>query len=270
MNIKETKEKIQKTRVSKVKKYTFTLKNIDIGRVDSVYKFSIPSNIGVPHNHGPVTETTMITEILPLEKSTTLTYLDEAKNPCICLTTMVNINDNKVLPRNTAINCFWCRNSFKWIPIGCPVKYISNQINKKYISNITNDTYDIRENVSRKQLEMLGNKHTNPSLEVNECCSDHYETDGVFCSFNCCLAYIRDNTHNSMYDQCEMLLMNMHHEIFGTIRKIIPAPHWRLLREYGGTLSIDEFRESFNRVEYIKTTIRVSPLGMFFEKRCLL
>ena len=77
--------------------------------------------------------------------------------------------------------------------------------------------------------------------------------DGIFCSFNCVLAFINDNKHDSLYRESITLLNYFYKTIFGTLPKIfLPAPHWRLLKEYGGHLDIAEFRKSFNHVEYIK------------------
>ena len=49
-----------------------------------------------------------------------------------------------------------------------------------------------------------------------------------------------------------MLLLKMYNDIYQhtTIPYIEEAPHWRKLKEYGGDLSIDEFRDSFNKIEY--------------------
>ena len=78
----------------------------------------------------------------------------------------------------------------------------------------------------------------------------YYETDGIFCSFNCCYSWIQENKHNSLYNLSETLLLKMYNDFTGTIDLVpVKAPHWRNLKEYGGTLSIDEFRRGFNKME---------------------
>lgn len=253
---------------SKNKKYTFVLKGINVDKIDAQYKLSISSNIGEPPNQH-IESTTNINDIISLDRSETITFLDETKKPCICAVTMVNIRDNHILPKNTPINCFWCRHPFKWIPIGCPLRYINNQINKKYTSEITKEVYEIKENVPKRDISVLRESESK-DVEITGCNTEHYETDGIFCSFNCCLAFIKDNKHNSVYDNSETLLMNMLYDTIGLESKLIAAPHWRLLSNYGGVMSIDDFRDSFNKVEYISTTVHISPLGMIFEKRTML
>ena len=51
----------------------------------------------------------------------------------------------------------------------------------------------------------------------------------------------------------------------GTIQ---PAPNWQLLSEYGGTLSIEEFRNSFNNIEYKDCGVYIPErkIGVLFEK----
>ena len=102
---------------------------------------------------------------------------------------------------------------------------------------------------------------------------EYYETDGIFCSFNCCKAFINDNKHKKMYNQSLTLLMRMYNEMFGvTIHVIDSAPHWRVLKEYGGNLSIIEFRNSFSKADYeehgiIINTPSYRSIGFLYEEK---
>ena len=103
--------------------------------------------------------------------------------------------------------------------------------------------------------------------------NQYYETDGVFCSFNCCLAFVLDNKHNRLYDNSERLLIKIHNKLMNSVNSIInPSPHWKLLKEYGGHLDIDKFRNNFNKIEYIyqgvnKSEICFSPLITLYEEK---
>jgi hypothetical protein len=105
-----------------------------------------------------------------------------------------------------------------------------------------------------------------------------YQTEGIFCSFNCCLAYINDYSDKMTYKHSRHLLMKMYIDIFkpGTIKPLYPSPHWRLLADYGGNLTIEEFRNSFQNSLYIdkncllSTIPRIKPLGKVYEEVFLL
>ena len=77
-----------------------------------------------------------------------------------------------------------------------------------------------------------------------------YEVDGIFCSFECCLAFIQENKNIPLYVHSKSLLIKMYSEMYNEIKVIENAPSWRLLKAYGGNLEIDEFRASFNRITY--------------------
>ncbi len=251
-----------------MKKYVFVLKNINVDKIDTTYKLSIYSNIGEPSLQ-PLGNVTNVEDLISFDKNEMITYFDEIKVSCICVITMLNINNNRILPKNTSINCFWCKNPHKWIPIGCPIRYVNNQIKKKYKSDITGDLYELHENIATRDLTLLKESKNN-DIEISGCDVEYYETYGMFCSFNCVLAFIKDNKHNSFYMESENLLINMLHDMTGNIARLIPAPHWTLLSDYGGTMTIDDFRDSFNKIEYISSNIHISPLGMVFEKKSYL
>ena len=91
---------------------------------------------------------------------------------------------------------------------------------------------------------------------------DYFETDGVFCSFPCCLAYIYDNPKTPLYREADVHLHHLYYKIYGKYRKIEPAPTWKILKDYGGHLSIREFRENFTDMIYT-ITLNVKRPYMF-------
>jgi hypothetical protein len=115
------------------------------------------------------------------------------------------------------------------------------------------------------------NNKQNSQLLINK--EEYYQTDGVFCSFNCCKSFIKDNKHNRLYEQSEFLLIKMYNDVLSSKNmNINEAPHWRLLEEYGGNLTINQFRENFNKVSYeyhgiIKNENLYRSIALLFEEK---
>lgn len=68
---------------------------------------------------------------------------------------------------------------------------------------------------------------------------------GHFCSFNCAKSFNIYSNDSNMYKR-ESLLNFMYYVMYDQNIYIKQAPHWLTLKDYGGILSIDEFRENFN------------------------
>ena len=205
---------------------------------------------------------------IPVNKpSTTVSFLDDTKRLVTCNLSQPKISNDKK-ESFMITNCFWCRHPFDSMPIGCPVRFVPAQAIKRYKSVIGKDSYTIKESVTTERIKTI---HETNILKVQD--KEVYETDGCFCSFNCCQAYINDNKHNRLYDDSTMLLKKMYctiHEV--KYANIIPAPHWRTLNVYGGHLNIVEYKESFNRIEYeqqgvYRAKIDFVPLAILFEER---
>lgn len=253
----------------KSNKYVFILKNINTEQIDKKYGITIISNITQtqlqPHN------TTKLTELkeINLEKTLeTISFFDEAKRIYQCNISMIDFSTGKDLSLLN-YNCYWCRHPFNSYPIGCPIKYLSNKSIKSYHSEVSKDNYVIKENITKSKTDFFEKNKSDNSFDFSIIKDtkksniiihkeSYYETDGVFCSFNCCKSYIKDNKHNIMYNYSETLLIKLLTEITNNNNKdvslksivINPAPSWRLLSEYGGHLSINEFRENFNKITY--------------------
>lgn len=278
-NTKSTKEKqLPKTVTKNIgknmggKNYIFTLKGINTEKIDQRFGISIISNITLDDDNPPQ-NTTNITE-LSVTRNTPeiISFVDEAKKMHKCTISMVDFSTNKELQYSTVYDCFWCRNHIPEtvMAIGCPIKYIPSQAVKTYYSEITKDKYTIKENITPKKQQLITSNKNN-HLSILE--KNYYLTDGIFCSFNCCMAYINDNKHNSLYDMSEMLLLKMYHDIYPTkVVSIDMAPHWRKLKQYGGDLTIQQFRESFNKIDYkehgyISEIPKFKTLGVLFEEK---
>ena len=250
---------IKKIRTRRTK-YTFSLPGIDIDQLNQLYNITIVSNI--TYNTQSTDSTTKLSEINNENQTEDFfSFYDDSKHNHRCIIYMIDYSTKEKLNR---YNCYWDKNTFTTSPIGCPIKYIYNQVVKSYFSEISRDIYTIKENITKeRELHIKNDKR----FTVNT--NDYYETDGCFCSFNCCMSFINDNKHNILYNKSKNLLIKMYNNIFNTnISVIEPAPHWRLLIEYGGVLSINIFRNNINKIDYEDHgIIRQKSIGNIFEER---
>ena len=264
-------------------KYVFTLKNVNTEKVDKKYGISLISNISnVDNQPQNTTKLSELTDTLCVKPNQVISFLDESKKLYQCNISMIDFetgNDIELL----IYNCYWCRNKFNSNPIGCPINYVSSKITKKYHSEVSKDKYRITENITKIKKEffkknkfifkLIKDKNANTSISINK--EEYYETDGVFCSFNCCMAFIKDNKKKKLYEKSEYLLIKMYTDLTGLKNiNIIPSPHWRLLEEYGGNLTIKKFRENFNKINYdyhgvVKNYSLFKPVASLFEEKII-
>lgn len=75
---------------------------------------------------------------------------------------------------------------------------------------------------------------------------------GHFCSFNCAMSYNLDVNDQKTWKR-KSLLSLLYQKTYSEFKEISPAPSWRVLKEYGGSLTIEEFRENLiiNNMEYL-------------------
>ncbi len=245
-------------------KYSFVLTDLDTVRINSIYGISSP-DIGESVNTDILHNTTKLSE-LNINRTTpeVISFMDESKKPHSCNVSMIDFKAGKDV-NLLRYCCFWCKNPFETRPIGCPLKYIPNQSVKRYYSFISKDNYTINENIPQGE-DVSGEDGT--TLRKG----DYYETDGAFCSFNCCSAYIQDNKHNSMYNNSMCLLRKIYSDITGVRNSVIvPAPSWRTLDQYGGFMNIVKFREGFNKIEYdthgTHRKVDFRSVGVLYEEK---
>ena len=197
-----------------------------------------------------------------------ISFLDESKREHNCNVSMIDFI-SKMNVNLLRYHCFWCKFPFETKPIGCPINYVPSQAVKKYFSHISREVYTIKEKITEKLRKKL-EKSKNDQIKVIN--NEYYETDGVFCSFNCCQAYINANKHDRTYDKSSILLVKMYNQIMGTENiSIPPAPHWRTLEQFGGHLNIVKFRNGFGKVDYEKhgntQSMKFMPTGVLFEEK---
>lgn len=81
---------------------------------------------------------------------------------------------------------------------------------------------------------------------------DKFEMIGNFCSFNCAKAYNMDLADNNVWKR-NSLLDYLYQLTYNEDIEILVAPHWKTLKDFGGNLSIEQFRDDFlmNKSEFI-------------------
>lgn len=259
---------VKKVYVKKEKK-DICINPVDIA-VEKI-RIGVESNLEL-HTMSPVNITKLndlhskknyITEIVPLKKQ------NRNKISMIDIISKIEVDRTDC---ESKYNCFWCKHPFKYLPLGCPIDYIPTLATKQYVSCINNDVYRLMENISETQL-----KQNNLISYENR---NYYTTDGIFCSFNCCQAYINDNSHLTLYKNSSSLLIKIYIEFLESTLEdfkpesifINPAPHWRTLSVYGGFLNITEFRSSFNKIIYTlsgKSNSDISKLSSLADIKTL-
>ncbi len=252
-----------------------TLKNIKVELIDIKYNFAeLYKDKSSSKVNSYSSGKTKLSDIKIQDTSNMYSYIDESKKKHMCVFTMKDSISNKVLPESTNLKCFWCKHSFQTIPLGAPLDYIPSRLYKNYLNELTKTNYLFHESITN-------NEHISSSLNKNHHLEketlNYYLSDGVFCSFNCTKAFILDNKSDHMYSNSINLLNKIYMDLFPEITEssidILAAPHWRLLRDYGGHLSIDEFRQSFFNIVFSPDDSMITKLpsfqsiGYIFEKK---
>lgn len=203
----------------KLKKYSFRLSPIDVDLVLEKYGLSNSSNSLTTNSEcNTRVQDLMKKEDRPIQQPK-IKYHDETWKSKTGIVVGIQAHIK---------NCFWCRYAIEGVPVSIPIHHLPKIVDKT-CTTPTNHKFVIKEEVVSLDTENM------------------YRTDGAFCSFNCALAFVRDNTHNPFYAKSERLLKHCFLETFGD-SVFVAAPHWRLLEDYGGCMDIVEFRNSFGTV----------------------
>lgn len=255
---------------------TFILKNISaVQTVLSTFAFSTKL-LDMDDNQDCIPQTLLsgdevdkITDIpvadLLHEKSKRAYYfLDTRKIQNKFWGVMIDVTLNGPLPNTIQKPCWWCKHKFPSKPIGCPLKYHPHKT-----SGIEKDRFE-------EKMKAVGLPTTT---------NDFFETEGLFCSFPCCKAFILDQKGSIKYKESLTLLSLLFSILYSSdkhpigifsldskkSKKTTPMPHkktllpensradttdfptapsWKLLKDYGGHLTIEEWRSTFGKLEY--------------------
>ena len=160
--------------------------------------------------------------------------------------------------------------------------------NKNLIIKINNDKLNLDNKINCNKFDLNTNEFDLNNDEINNneinnneinnnkngkicwnCCHDFFNiieglpikyinnifyTYGNFCSLECATRYCFDNMNNNIAEIYSIInLYNM--IVYKNNKKIKCAPHRLTLDIFGGPLSIEEYRKSFNTTEYYNVTI---------------
>lgn len=91
-----------------------------------------------------------------------------------------------------------------------------------------------------------------PALEMPEnYINGIFNCSGKYCSWECMMAYNIDINDENVSKRASLIHM-MHKKTYGYCRIIKPASSWKILSDFGGSISIDDFRLNLtsNDIEY--------------------
>jgi len=170
-----------------------------------------------------------VTELLHEKSKRSYYFLDNRKIQNKFWRNLIDITTTGPLPHTTENPCWWCRNTFSTNPIGCPLKY----------------------NPHKEENTKIDEKFKKAGIKTST--NDFFETEGLFCSFPCCKAFIIDQKSCVKYKESLALLSLLLIKLYGKIVEIPTAPSWKIIKEYGGHLTIEEYRATFGKLEYTLT-----------------
>ena len=141
-------------------------------------------------------------------------------------------------------------------------KQSSESSSETIITNYNNNLYNnvskiITHNINcdkNTKCWWCRNSFDSPAVQLpDDYYNDTFYCIGHFCSFSCCKSYNQDNVNTLLISKRESLLNLLYFMTYKKYDEIIPAPHWTVLKDYGGILSINEFRKNLliNTKEYL-------------------
>ena len=158
--------------------------------------------------------------------------------------TVNSINSNNLINNNS--NIFLINDEFKAnVENSETIDNIDNNINQSSINKIITHKLNLNENI---KCWWCKNNFTSTPIQLPEnYFNNNFYCIGHFCSFNCLRSYNLDLNDCLTYkrDSLIYLLYFLSFNFYSTIKQ---APHWITLKEFGGVLTIDEFRNNFTNL----------------------
>lgn len=197
-----------------------------------------------------------------LKTTNIISYMESATNtvriPFVNSHKILQFQFNTVLPKS-GVHCFHDHHPFVGVPI--PIPYACHPS----IDTITATNQDIHYFIHNEDIERP------PMIEVI----------GYACSFQCNYAYLQEHHPDGIPILKYMYFQSLKRDeskdesfIHCRVPDLHPAPSWKLLKAYGGHLSIEEFRHSFYTFLYTEHDFNVCfptciQVGHLFERKAI-
>lgn len=151
---------------------------------------------------------------------------------------LVKVGDGECYPECTALHCLYDGFKIDGKPGGCPIKCYPPGTR-------------IRSNKGEERV-------------LDKPC---YACEGIFCSLNCALSYAQSMMYyNSvLYSQAIQLLQKMFFEIHPESHVGLRPANKKVIKEYGGDLTIEQFRASFEAFTTYNHRATLYPCAEMFQ-----
>ena len=190
------------------------------------------------------------------QRQKNITTLKPIKNKILDLETKRHFNYLSIttkIVKDKIYNCWWCTLPIENYPIGCPLSMQSFRKNNSITFSEMDQALKKQEKEQEKEQEQIT-----------------FYTDGLFCCLNCIKAYIMERgEYDAKYKDSIRLLAMMacDNEQIQDPLTISPSPPWRFLQQYGGHLTVDQYREMIGRMVYKeKGIIQIQPITTLYEE----
>uniref|UniRef100_A0A6C0J8Z8 MYM-type domain-containing protein n=1 Tax=viral metagenome TaxID=1070528 RepID=A0A6C0J8Z8_9ZZZZ len=144
-----------------------------------------------------------------------------------------------------------------------------NQLMNELDNSIINDELY---NISSNDLEndnincwWCRHSYTTPTVCLPEYYfKEQFYTFGNFCSYNCALSYNINLNDDNIFKRSS-LLYYFYKKTYNITLKIVQSPSWKVLKKYGGVLSISEFRKNFVSNDYEYNYIKPPMISRIYQ-----
>ena len=138
------------------------------------------------------------------------------------------------------------------------IKLLKNKIHElnekleKY-EKVNKPNVDIIETTNKSKCWWCKHSYNMPTVELPEYYFNNiFYYIGKFCSYNCAMAYNIDINDENISKRNSLLYFHCK-KTYNRNENIVPSPSWKILKDFGGTIEIEEYRNNFitNSTNYL-------------------
>ncbi len=232
--------------------------NADMDNIKRVYNIDFTNSF-------PKKNTTVVIPSIKIKSEASIINLSNQTDLYVCLYDYVTKTS---LPLKTNILCYHDGHSFDTPPIFCPIKPVPSYEIISYM--VKNEEVISRREISFLEIVKLNNtiqsltgkekltveeknrleKAINFKKTINE--GKGFEGTKIFCSWNCLISFIKTKKMDKLYEKTEITLPYFYKYLTGKSKPYIePAKDKEILKSFGGWLTIEEYRSTFETVRYV-------------------